>query len=150
MEDQLKQLENRMDERDQKFDRHLEIYANNGKESKRVADVLEVLVETNKGQDEKIQEIKDWAENHGKAEKAYQDEVTKHFELDGLYQKGIDEKWEKMEERWKRMEPIVTGKETTEKVFNFTGKVFYAVGKFVIFSAAFWGAYLAIKNNLFK
>jgi hypothetical protein len=40
-----------------KLDRHLEIYKNNGKESKRVADALEKLIAHSKERDQKVDEM---------------------------------------------------------------------------------------------
>lgn len=42
---------------EEKLDRHLEIYKNNGKESKRVADALERLIEHSKERDAKVDEM---------------------------------------------------------------------------------------------
>jgi hypothetical protein len=50
LEDELNKIEGRLD-------RHLEIYAQNGKESKRVADALERLIEHSKERDAKVDEM---------------------------------------------------------------------------------------------
>ena len=50
LEDELNKIEGRLD-------RHLEIYAQNGKESKRVADALERLIEHSKERDERVDEM---------------------------------------------------------------------------------------------
>lgn len=42
---------------EEKLDRHLEIYKNNGKESKRVADALEKLIVHSKERDAKVDEM---------------------------------------------------------------------------------------------
>jgi len=42
---------------DQRFDRHLEIYANNSKESKRVADAIERMEEHSRCRDVKVDEM---------------------------------------------------------------------------------------------
>ena len=50
LEEELNKIEGRLD-------RHLEIYAENGKESKRVADALERLIEHSKERDAKVDEM---------------------------------------------------------------------------------------------
>jgi hypothetical protein len=42
---------------EEKLDRHLEIYKNNGKESKRVADALEKLITLSQERDAKVDEM---------------------------------------------------------------------------------------------
>lgn len=44
LKEHIKKERERIDSIDARLDRHLEIYANNGKESKRVADALEKLI----------------------------------------------------------------------------------------------------------
>lgn len=52
-----KDLEHELDKIEGRLDRHLEIYAQNGKESKRVADALERLIEHSKERDAKVDEM---------------------------------------------------------------------------------------------
>lgn len=52
-----KDLEHELDKIEGKLDRHLEIYATNGKESRRVADALEKLIEHSKERDAKVDEM---------------------------------------------------------------------------------------------
>lgn len=52
-----KDLEHELEKIEGRLDRHLEIYAANGKESKRVADALERLIEHSMQRDVKVDEM---------------------------------------------------------------------------------------------
>jgi len=57
--EQCTHLDGKLDELEGRLDRHLEIYANNGKESARVANALEKMILRSNERDKKVDEMFD-------------------------------------------------------------------------------------------
>lgn len=57
---QLNHIDNKVDELEVRFDKHLDIYANNGKEAARLAAAVERLIERSVDRDKRTDEMYEW------------------------------------------------------------------------------------------